>query len=238
MIRPTDLKRIGALGTLLMVVLAISAISSASASAACNYCWHVGGKELKSGELEEIKGAATSSYVLTGSAFGLIELAITCKKAATSGMLWGGSPGTGEATIKYTECKSNSGLCTPAEPIEAKVKSEIVLYVSGGKKYWGDLLSGEGSYNKIAVVECIGFQAEVRGSTVAEFLNGAKEKSEVGKEAESIKGYLNLAGALSESYTDSVPEERRAELTWEGEVATLQGTSEVTLIHGGAYGIY
>jgi hypothetical protein len=236
MIRPAGIKRINVFGMLLVVVLAISVISSASASAACSYCWHVGGGELEAGELEEIKGVATSNYVLSGKAFGFIEIAVTCKKAATAGMLWGGEPGTGEATITYAECSSSE--CTPHEPIEAKVSMEIVSYAVNGKSYWGDRLFGQGSYDKIAIVECFGIKAEVKGSTVAEFLNGAKEKSQIGKETESKKGYLNLAGALSEQYTNYLEEERRAELQWEGGTATLKGKSEVTLTHGAAYDIY
>src|SRR5208282_1291918 len=111
------MKHIKKLGMVLVAVFAISAAASASASAACNYCWHVGGSELKSGS-ENIKGEASGSYTLTGKALGFIEVAVTCTKAATTGKLVGGEPGTDEATIKYTGCSSSS--CTPTEPIETK----------------------------------------------------------------------------------------------------------------------
>ena len=141
------MKRMKIVGLALLAVFAISAVASASASAACTkYCWLVGGKALAEGKEEALTGAASSSYTLTGKAFGFIEVAITCKKAATTGKIIGGEPGKDEATIKYTEC--SSGTCTPVEPIETKAKSEVVLYTSSSKKYWGDLffaMTGETS---------------------------------------------------------------------------------------------
>jgi hypothetical protein len=231
------MKHIKTLGMVVMAVLAISAVASASASAACNYCWHVNGSELASGKSESIKGEATSSYVLTGKALGFIEIAVTCKKAATTGTIIGGTPGTDGATIKYTECKSNSSLCTPVEPIETKAKSEIVLYTSGSKKFWADLYSAKEESGIITVIECSGgLKAEVTGNVVGEALNESKEAVEVGKETEAKKGYTTFTGAASSKYTNSAGSEKTAELKWEGTVANLQGTSEVTLTSGKVFG--
>jgi hypothetical protein len=228
------MRTIKAVGAVLMAVCAISAVASASASAACNYCWHVNGSELASGKSEALKGEATGAYTLTGKALGFIEIAVTCKKAATTGKLIGGEPGTDEATIKYTECSSSS--CTPAEPIETKAKSEIVLFTSSSKKYWGDLYSAKESSGVITVIECSGLKAEVTGNVVGEALNSSKEKVEVGKETQGTKGYTTFTGGKSSKYTNSKGEEKTAELKWEGTAATLAGTSEVTLTSGKEFG--
>jgi hypothetical protein len=231
------MKHIKIAGMVVMAVLAISAVASASASAACSYCWHVNGSELASGKTEALKGEASSSYVLTGKALGFIEIAVTCKKAKTSGELVGGTPGTDSATIKYTECTSNSGLCTPEEPIETKAKSEIVLFTASSKKYWGDLYSAKEASGIITVISCTsGTKAEVTGSVVGEALNESKNKVEVGAETEAKKGYTTFAGTKSQAYTNSKGEALTAELKWEGTTANLQGTSEVTLTSGHVFG--
>jgi hypothetical protein len=228
------MKRMKIVGLALLAVFAISAVASASASAACTkYCWLVGGKALAEGKEEALTGAASSSYTLTGKAFGFIEVAITCKSAATTGKIIGGEPGKDEATIKYTEC--SSGTCTPVEPIETKAKSEVVLYTSSSKKYWGDLFFAKESSGVFTVIECSGLKAEVTGNIVAEVLNEAKEKVEVGKEVEQAKGYVNFTGTNSESYTNEKAESKTAELKWEGKAATLKGQSEVTLNSGSKY---
>lgn len=231
-----NMKTVKTVGAVLMAVFAISAVASASASAACNYCWHVGGSELASGKSEALKGEASGSYTLTGKAFGFIEVAVTCKKAATTGKLTGGEPGTDEATIKYTECSSS--LCTPHEPIETKAKSEVVLYTANSKKYWGDLFTAKEASGVITEIQCGSLTAKVTGGVVGELLNEAKEKIEVGKEVEAKKGYTAFSGAKSEKYTNSKGEEKTAELLWEGTAATLGGTSEVTLTSGKAYGVF
>jgi hypothetical protein len=227
------MKRIRIVGLALLAVFAVAAVASATASAtACtSYCWKVGGKTLEEGEEAALKGEASSSYTLTGKAFGFIEIAVTCKKAATTGKLVGGSPGKDEATIKYTECSSSS--CTPHEPIETKAKSEVVSYTEGGKKYWGDLFSA-GSSGIFTVIECT-LKAEVTGSIVGELLNEAKEKIEVGKETEEASGFVNFTGANSSKYTNQKAEEKTAELKWEGKAATLKGTSTVSLNSGKDY---
>jgi hypothetical protein len=225
------MKRFKTLGMVIVAVFAISAVASASASAACTKnCWKVGGAILPAGEEAALKGEASGSYTLTGKAFGFIEISITCKKAATTGSLIGGEPGTDTATIKYTEC--TSGSCTPKEPIETKAKSEVVTYTASSKTYWGDLFFSTGVFTTI---ECSGLKAEVTGSIVGELLNEAKEKIEVGKEVEQAKGYVNFAGSNSEAYTNSKGEAKTAELKWEGKAATLKGTSEVTLNSGKKY---
>jgi hypothetical protein len=236
---PWSLRRLRLAGIALVAVFSASAVMSASASASCNYCWHVNGSELASGKSEATKGEATSSYTLTGKALGFIEIAVTCKKAGASGSITGGTPGTDSATINYTECKSNSGLCTPNEPIETKAKSEIVLFTTGGKKYWGDLYTAKEMSGVLTVIECSGgLKAEVTGNVIGEALNEAKEKIEVGKETEAKKGYITFPGASSAKYTNSKSEEKTAELKWEGTAANLQGTSEITLTSGKAWGVF
>ena len=127
------MKRIKVVGLVLLAAFAVSAVASVSASATPCYCWKVNGSKLEAGKSETLKGEASGAYTLTGKAFGFIEVAVTCKKAATTGKLIGGTPGTDEATISYTECSSSK--CTPTEPILTKAKSEIVLLEVGGNEY-------------------------------------------------------------------------------------------------------
>jgi hypothetical protein len=229
-----QMKRIRIVGLALLAVFAVAAVASATASAtACTtYCWKVGAKTLEEGEEAALKGEASSSYTLTGKAFGFIEIAVTCKKAATTGKLLGGEPGKDEATIKYTECSSSS--CTPHEPIETKAKSEVVLYTEGGKKYWGDLFTAKESSGIFTVIECT-LKAEVTGSIVGELLNEAKAKLEAVNVTEEAFGYVNFTGSNSSNYTNQKAEEKTAELKWEGKAATLKGTSLIALNSGKVY---
>jgi hypothetical protein len=232
------MKRIRIVGLALMAVFAIAAVASASASAAActKYCWLYGAKgtALEKGEEQALTGEASSSYTLTGKAFGFIEIAITCKKAATTGKIIGGEPGKDEAVIKYTEC--SSGSCTPTEPIETKAKSEVVLYTSSSKKYWGDLFSAKESSGVFTVIECSGLKAEVTGNIVGELLNSKSEKIQVGSETPETSGFVNFTGANSEKYTPVSGTETTAELKWEGKAATLKGTSTTSLNNGKVFG--
>jgi hypothetical protein len=228
------MRRIGMAGALLVALFALNAVASAWAAGPV---WLVNGVKLESGKTEALKGEASSSYTLTGKALGFVEIAVTCKKAKTTGVLVGGEPGTDGATIRYTECTSNSGLCTPVEPIETKVDSEVVYYQSGGKGFIGDLLFAKESSGVIATIECsLGLTAEVTGSIVGELLSEGKEKIEKEHEAIDSTGYLSFAGAKSVKYTNSKGEEKTAELKWEGTTATLTGTSEVKLSSGKTFG--
>jgi hypothetical protein len=232
------MRRIKLVGLALLAALAVSVAASASASASGCYCWKVAGSKLEAGKTETLKGEATSSYVLEGKALGFIEIAVTCKKAKTSGDIIGGEPGTDEATIKYEECKSNSSLCTPVEPIETKAKSVIVLLTVGGKPFWGDLFSAkEGTV--LTTISCeSGLTAEVTGSVVGLLLNENKESIEVGQQFLAKKGYVQFTGAASTKADHLNGEETLDELEWEGTTAKLEGTSETTLSSGKTYGVY
>jgi hypothetical protein len=229
--------RIKLVGLALLAVLAVSVVASASASASGCYCWKVAGSKLEAGKTETLKGEGTS--VLEGKALGFVEIVLTCK-AKLSGKIIGGQPGTDEATIVYTGCKSNSSLCEPEEPIEMKAKSEIVLLAVGGKDFWGDLLSAKEASGVLAVIKCQGglLTAELTGSVVGLLLNEGKESIEVGKEFLAKKGYVQFTGAASTKADHLNGEETTDELKWEGTTAKLEGTSEVTLNSGKAYGVY
>jgi hypothetical protein len=233
------MKRMKLVGLALLAVLAIGGSATASASASGCYCWKVSGSKLESGKNEAIKAEATRSYVVTGKALGFIEIALTCDKARASGELIGGQPGKTEATIQYSGCKSNSGLCTPEEPIETRVKSEIVLLTVGGDPFWGDLFSAKEASGIFTTITCTGgLKAEFTGDVVGFLLNEGKEKVEVGKESLGKKGYLDFAGAASTKSDKFSGTETTDELLWEGTTATLEGTSEITLTSGKAYGVY
>jgi uncharacterized OB-fold protein len=222
------MKRFTLLGVLLATIFAMSAWASASASAACNYCWHVNGKELGAGEERALQGKQVTSFELKGKAFGFIEIAVTCKKLATSGgKLVGGEPGKIEATITYRECTSAS--CTPTEPIKSPVKGEIVTYTSASKKFLGVVFQSKEANGVFADVECSGLKSEVTGEIMVELGDEEAFKIEVGKEVEAEKIVVNFPGSVNETYVTAKGKEFTAELKWEGKAATLKGQAVDTL---------
>jgi hypothetical protein len=227
------MKRFTLLGVTLGTIFVLGAWASASASAACNYCWHFkegagAAKELGAGETFALQGSQSTSFVLTGKAFGFIEVAITCKKMATSGgRLVGGEPGKIEATLTYREC--TSGSCTPAEPIKSPVKGEVVSYLGGGKKYYGAVFESKEASGVFVDIECGGLKAEVTGEIMSELGEGAGAKIEVGKGVESEKVIVNFSGSNSEAYETVKGTNLTAELKWEGKAATLKGKAVDTL---------
>jgi hypothetical protein len=206
------MQRMRVVGLALLAVLAISAVASASASATTGPIWEVNAAKLATGAEEALSGKAASSYELKGKAFGFIEVAITCTKAANNGSIIGGEPGTDATTIEYTGCSSS--LCTPTEPIVTKAKSELVYFTE---------------------IKCGSITAKVTGSIVGELLNEAKEPVlKTGTTAGKI-GYVRFAGASTEKYENHKGESKTAELVLEGNPSTLKGTTEVTLTSGDSY---
>jgi hypothetical protein len=234
------MKRFPLLGVTLGAVLVVSAWMSASASAACKSCWHVkegakASEELAAGKFYSLQGKQTGSFVLTGKALGFIELSVTCKKMATSGgKLLGGEPGKIEATLTFRECTSNSGLCTPSEPIKSPVKGEIVRSTSAGRKYLGVVFESKEKSGVFTEIECsgLGLGAAVTGEIMAELGEELGAKIEVGKELEQKEEIVNFPGTTSEKYENVKGETLDAELKWEGTVATLKGQSVNTLEPG------
>ncbi len=227
------MKRMRVVGLALVAMLAISAVAAASASATVTGpIWEVGGAKLGTGVEEALTGKASSAYELKGKAFGFIEVAITCKKAANSGSIIGGEPGTDATTIEYTECSSS--LCTPTEPIVTKAKSELVYYTASSKTFIGDLFSPK-TGTVFTEIKCGSITAKVTGSIVGELLNEAGEPVLKSGSAAGKVGFVRFAGSSSEKYENHKGESKTAELVLEGNPSTLKGTTEVTLNSGSSY---
>lgn len=226
------MQRIRVVGLALLAVLAISAVASASASAVTGPIWEVNGAKLATGAEEALTGKAATSYELKGKAFGFIEVAITCKKAANNGAIIGGEPGTDATTIEYTECSSS--LCTPTEPIVTKAKSELVYYTASSKTFIGDLFSPK-TGTVFTEIKCGSITAKVTGSIMGELLNEAKEPVlKTGTTAGKV-GFVRFSGATNEKYENHKGESKTAELILEGNPSTLKGTTEVALTSGLSY---
>lgn len=219
--------RIRMVGAALVAAFALGAVASTSAMAV-GPIWKVAGAKLEAAKSEALTGKQTANFVLKGKAFGFIEVAVTCKKESATGKIIGGEPGTGEATIKFTECSSSS--CTPTEPIEAKTKSELVYYTKAEKKLIGEVFFAKEASGIIATIECTGLKAELTGNVGAELLTtvGTNDKDEPNN-PEHASGYAMFDGTNAQTYENAKGEGKTAELKWEGKAASLEGTAEVTL---------
>jgi len=230
------MKRIGIAGLALVAVLAMSTVAAASASA--GPIWKVEGLKLEAG-LKSVKSKSTGNFVLKSKFLGVTNIVITCTKEQDTGTIIGGEPGTGTSIVEYTGC-SAGGLCTVSEPIKTEASTELVYLLSGGKKYIANLFTPK-SGSVFTELKCGSITFELGGEIVGELLNASKSKIEKGnatEETEAAKGFVNFAGASSESYENSAGETKTAELKFEGNPATLEGQDEVVLTSGEYYGAF
>jgi hypothetical protein len=205
--------------------LAVGGIATSSASAVG--FWQVEGLELEAGVLSEATIEGSEHYLLKGKAAG-VNVEITCNKQTAKGAnIKGGEQGTGEGKLELSECTvPKPTKCAVAEPITASVKAELVENTSGetlyvrflpkeGKTFTTIELKNKGS-ETCALAE----RFAVEGSVAAELSPQTEEaeKDTLHFPSSPIKNVLSLSGTSEET-----------ELTFDGNPATLTGTSTAAL---------
>ncbi len=96
---------------------------------------------LTNGATENETKSATRAHLFVAKLHGVAEVEVNCKKVNGTGTMentnTGGVMGaSGKGIIKFEECEANHG-CTVAEPIEAKVKAELVEKLAPEEKGMG-----------------------------------------------------------------------------------------------------
>ncbi len=204
------MKYFKSLGLCLVAVFAMSALVASAAQAEENKgpLWIVGSpaKGLKTGETRAIKSKAVVGTVpiLRGTA-----ASIECEKAATTGFLLGGSPGTDVSTTKFEKCNvvgQKNCLATGLKPVAAANVGEIrvdvytiLAFAKGSRASAVDLFAPQGETGKENLFSEFELLNKVGASTeLCNLLNKQKVIVESTGTALKIKGLTRKAGQIGE----------------------------------------